>query len=658
MGEILEDIILRFGVMSAKKNTKHQPLKTPPKLDTATAPTVSALDPGSFWERLAPNEQADDVAVRSWRNIVAWGVAVAAFLVPWLVTFNFDTMAFGNVIMGKECILRFSALLWLIFVSVSLAYGYRVTPTRRALPLIALAAVYLAWIPFYKYTSYTVPKSVVIATGAALFFAMTSLDLKGKTLAARATVLGGFLSVIITSVMSLAPSTFLKVSRESRFALTDTFGNENFYALFLLAMIPLTVFVIGSLWARGRRKWAWVCAVFLLATIIQFAFTYSRSGYVGAVAAFIAWLAPFSLRKTIKVGAAFIIVTCVVVGASFALVDRYPLFYMKLVDAPRALQQRMEIWNIGLGVFAENPVLGAGPGSLQVKSLGKKSPELLRRSLGNRLVDAHNDIITVAMETGFGVIFYLLFMGILLYDGSKRRDAFGKLAFAGFVGIFATCLSISSSVQVSTLFFPLLLGAIMSGKDDYIVVSKGAPTQPYAAFGYAGAAICLFLAWWTFADLREAAQFATFEKATQVEGAVVAQLKPQLRNINDVYPPNPARYKHEAWVSLKELDLPRYLEMSRELYQRDPAELSASFNYGYALLLNGSPREAEPLLLDSWKQVGKKNGLLPALLYVAYHELEDDKQAEVFMEKAHSGEEFVQPEVVLAKLRQMKIVKR
>jgi hypothetical protein len=527
------------------------------------------------------------------------------------------------------------------------------------LPLIALAAVYLAWIPFSKYSSYAVPKSVVIAASAVLFFAMASLDQRGKTLAARATAFGGFLSVIITVAMSLAPSSFMSIANKpSRFALVDTFGNGNLYAIFLLAMIPLAVFVIGSLWERGRRAWAGVGSVFLLAALIQLVFTYSRGAYIGAIAAFIAWLTPFSLKKTLKWGAAFLVVACVMVGVIFSMQDRFPYFRDKLVDSPRAVRDRMEIWNIGLGIFAENPVLGAGPGSLQAESLGRKSAELLKITHASRLVDAHNDIITVALETGVGVVFYLLFVGIILFDGSKRRDALGKLAFAGFVGISTVSLSTSASVQASTLFYPLLLGAIIAGKDDYIIVGKGAAIRSRAACGYAGAAISLFLVWWTYADLREAVEYATFERAAQSRGAVTADLKQRLRNISDVYPQNPARYKHEAWISLKEEDLPRYLAMSKEFYERDPAEIPASFHYGYSLLLNGRFRESEPLLIDSWKRTGGGDVLLPALLYVVYSELGDEKQARVFMEKALSNKTFVKPEAVMAKFRQMKIISR
>ncbi len=647
--------------MRGKKTRKQQSSNTPAQPSSDAVREASARRLDSFLKSFPPEEPADKPAVRSWRNAAGWGVAVVAFLVPSLVTFNFETVAFVNVITGKEYLLRLAALSWLILVFVSLICGYRLTPTRKAIPVLGLAAVYLAWIPFAKYVHYTVPKSAVIVTGVILFLAMASLDQRGKILAAIATVLGGFLSVIMTAVMSFVFPSFLKVSLESKFSLLDTFGNQNFYAIFLLAMIPLAVFVVRSFWEGGQRVWAGVGSVFLSAAFIQFVFTYSRGAYIGAVAAVIAWLMPFSIRKTLKLGAGFLIIFSVAVGSIFALKDKYDAslyFYSKLVSAPRAMRQRMEIWNVGLSVLAENPVFGAGPGSLQVKSLGMISEGLLKKTHGYRLVDAHNDILTVALEIGIGAVFYLLLMGIILFDGYKRRDAFGKLAFAGAAGIFATCLFTSASVQASTLFFPLLLGAIIAKKDDYIIVDKGAATRSFTVLGTAGAVISLFLAWWTYADLRETVGYATFEKMAQNEGGPVAALKPGLEIINDVYPPNPARYKYEAWISLKEADRPRYLEMSKELYERDPAEVSASFLYGYALLLNGRPREAEPLLLDSWKRRGDGNNLLPALLHIVYNELGDDKQAGVFMGIARSDATFIKPEVVLAKLRQMKILKR
>ncbi|MBF0291417.1 MAG: O-antigen ligase family protein [Nitrospinae bacterium] len=644
--------------MSAKRNKKQQIPKAPQKHSADVSESSSERGTGPISLNPAPGEQDDDSSVRSWRNAAGWGLAVVAFLVPTFVTFNFDTVAFGNVIMGKEYILRYAALIWLIFISVSFTWGYRMTPARRAYPLIALGAVYLAWIPIAQYPSYVVPKTVVMVTCAVLFFAMASLDQRGKIRLAGATVLGGFLSLIITSAMSLTPSSILNLSLESRFSLTDTFGNQNFYAIFLLAMIPMAVFFVRSFMERGQRALAWASGFFLAVALIQFVFTYSRGAYVGAVVAAIAWLAPFSLRKTLKAGAAFLIIAAIAIGSIFALKEQYPYFYSKLVYTPRAIAQRMEIWNVGVNVFLENPVFGSGPGSLQFKALGKISEDLLKRTHGNKFVDAHNDIITVALETGAGVIFYLLFMGTALYDGYRRKDALGKLAFAGFAGIFATTLFTSATVQASTLIFPLLLGAIIAGKDDYLIVTRGKPVRPIGAFGYAGAAICLFLCWWTYRDMKETVQYATFEKTATIAGVPTSELKSQLKAIEENYPKKPFRYKYEAWISLKETDLPRYLEMSKALYENDPADLTASFNYGYALLLNSRPIEAEPLLLDSWNRVKESNNLLPALLHVVYNELGNEKQAGVYYNLAHSSPVFVKPEVVLAKLRQMKIIKR
>jgi O-antigen ligase len=647
--------------MRGKKTKKQQLSKTPSQPYVDGVQETSAPRPAPFLESPAPAETGDNPAVRSWRGAAGWGVAVIAFLVPSLVTFNTNAFVVGNVIMGKEYLLRFAALFWLIYISVSLIYGFRLRPTRRAFPLIALAALYLAWIPFAKYANYTVPKSVVIVTSAIVFFAMASLDQRGKVLAARATVLGGFVSLILTAAMSLTPSDVLNVSMESKFSLSDTFGNQNFYGIFLLAMIPLAIFVIRSSWKRGHGTWAGVGAVFLAVALIQFVLTYSRGAYIGAIVAVIAWLMPFSIRKTLKFAAVCLIIVSMMGVSIFALKDKYDkylYFYSRLVSAPRAIQQRMEIWNVGLNVFLANPLLGAGPGSLQVEALGKISYDLLKRTHGKKFVDAHNDILTVALETGVGAALYLLFIGTVLFDGFRRRDTLGKLAFAGFAGIFSISFSTSASVQACTLFYPLLLGAIISGKDDYLIVRKDAAIQSTTALGYAGAAVCLFLVWWTYADLKETLEYANFEKVAQAEGVTVDYLKPRLRAISDVYPKEPARYKYEAWISLKETDLPRYLEMSKELYERDPAEITASFSYGYALLLNKRPQEAEPLLLDSWKRTHDSNNLLPALLYVVYNELGDKRQTEYFMDTAHSSPEFVRPEVVLAKLRQMKIVNR
>lgn len=644
--------------MSGSKKKKQQTSKTRPQPEEA----VDGKATGRFSqssEPLIPQEPMETPSVRSWRNASAWGLAVAVFLVPPLVTLNFPGLAFGSAVMGKEYVLRSTALFWLFFVCGSILSGYSFTLTRRAAPLLALAGLYLAWIPFTQYPHYSVPKITVIVTGAILFFALAALDQKGKDRVARALVAGGSLAIILTLVMSLMPSSILKLSVESRFSQTDTFGNQNFYGIFLLAMIPAAYYVFHSFRDDGRRGWAMACAILLAASAIQFVFTYSRAAYIGAVVAVVVWFMPFSLRKTVKVGGAFLIIAAVIVGSIFALKDKYPYFHRKIVDAPRAMSQRAEIWTIGVSVFAQNPLLGVGPGMLQTRSLGQLSDELLKRTHGGRLVDAHNDTITFALETGIGgALLYLLFIGMVLRDGYRRRDLFGKLAFAGFAGLFVDSLSTAASVQMSTLFFPLMLGAFIAQKDDYLVVRKGGSGGLSSAIGMVGAVFAVTLVWWTYSEFKETVNYTTLEKEAATPNVSVDDVKSKLNAIDDVYPPNPARLKQETWISLKKLELARYLELSTEHYRRDPADLVATFNYGYALLLNGRPAEAEPVLLDCWHRGKAANNLLPALLYVVYHELGNAGQADYFMTVTGKDQDYIKPEPVLARLRKMNIIKR
>lgn len=609
--------------------------------------------------KLFPPEPPDTQDTRSWRGLASCGLAVVAFSLPPLVTFNLDDVSFGDAITGKEYLLRFTALFWLIFVSGSLLSGYRITPTRRAIPLLALVALYLAWIPFSRYANYTVPKSTSIFTSATLFFALACLDQKGKTLVAGALVAGGAAAIALTTVMSFTPSAILTVSRESRFSMVDVFGNQNLYAMFLLCLIPMTVFAMLRFRERGMRGWAVSCMVLLALAGVHLLFSYSRGAYIGAAAAVVAWLMPFSLRKTLKYGAVTVIVGVITVTAIFALKERYPYFHRKLTDAPRAMAQRMEIWGVGARGFMENPVLGAGPGVLQVAALNEVSDDFIRRSRSGRLVDAHNDALTVAYETGAGgAAFYLAFMWLLLLEGYRRGDVFGKLAFTGFAGIFVTGLFNSVSVHASVLLFPMLLGAVIAGRDDYLTVRPPSPRRLTTALGAAGAGLCLFLVWWTYADLKELVGYSTLETAARTGNIGVAEVKTRLARIYDVYPQDPAHPKTEAWIALKEQDIPRFLTAAQKFYQLDPASHFANYDYGYALLLSGRTAEAEPYLRMSWRRLKNENNLLPALLSVTYHELGDEAQAAAFAQIARSDPNFVKPEAVLAKFREMKIVKK
>lgn len=348
---------------------------------------------------------------------------IALFLTPSVITF-----APYSVIMGKELLLRFSAVLILPFILKKL--------TLQSIPLILLAVTYTLW-AFFAPSSMT--QALTINACVILFLGITTLSDKDKISIIEAFAFGGGIAVAMTAAMSLH-SSVNPLSLSSQFAMIDTFGNSNLYSIFLMAWIPLAIFV-----AKTRRIYYVIIAV----ALIEFIFTYSRGAYLGAVVALVVW---FGSKIKVKWFISFALISFAII---LAAQDIYPYFRVKLIDTPRAFAERLEIWSIGLKTFRDNPVFGGSPGVIahDVDAL---------RIYGGKLVDAHNDFINIAAETGIaGLLFYLLFVVFVIAKGVARRDTLGRLAFSGFIGIMVISLFTTTVIRSSTMIMPLLLAAII-----------------------------------------------------------------------------------------------------------------------------------------------------------------------------------------------------
>lgn len=249
-----------------------------------------------------------------------------------------------------------------------------------------------------------------------------------------------------------------------RAAWVGTFANPNDLAYTLLVLFPLAVAL--ALDTRGWRRLALLSLAALYAATIFL--TYSRGGLMafGAVLllCFLRWN-----RSWLRVPAAAL--AAVAVAAVVATYwTREQGFSDLLADA--TLQQRLQTIGVGFAMFADNPLLGVGPGC---SVIGWPIYAPAGTATGGWL-HTHNTFIQVLGETGFlGTVIFVLLMGGALWTahglaerwrGEGRREwrEKGRLISALEISIWGFLVSGLAAGLLLTWFPYLVLGYVSAAR--------------------------------------------------------------------------------------------------------------------------------------------------------------------------------------------------
>lgn len=182
------------------------------------------------------------------------------------------------------------------------------------------------------------------------------------------------------------------------------FSNPNDLAYSLVLLFPLALALAFD--TRGWKKLLPLGAAALFAVAI-FA-TYSRGGLLGFGAvlllAFLLWSPPVARLPGLVVGVA---------ALAFAVTtfwDRDEGFADLLADA--TLQQRLDTIRAGIAMFADNPLLGVGPGCSVIGWPEYAPPN----AFSEGWLHSHNTVIQLFSETGLlGAVPFFLLLGIALW---------------------------------------------------------------------------------------------------------------------------------------------------------------------------------------------------------------------------------------------------
>lgn len=239
---------------------------------------------------------------------------------------------------------------------------------------------------------------------------------------------------------------------------SSTFGNPNFYAEYLVLLIPIAVALFLTSRNPLRKTLAGAAVVLFTGNLIL---TYTRGS----------WLAVGGGMALMSVIASawFIWVYLISFGLSILFNPGIAARVISISDiAEGTAAFRIRLWNIAMGIIRDHPLVGVGIGNFYEAFTGYvfKQPEL---SVGWVTYGAHNSYLTVWAETGiFGIVSFIavilvsLKLGIYLTN-VKRGDRYMfwfSLAFLSSITGFALNGLTSNNFHhpQAAVFFWLLLG--------------------------------------------------------------------------------------------------------------------------------------------------------------------------------------------------------
>lgn len=315
-------------------------------------------------------------------------------------------------------------------VGLRLAFGH--TPwqnlkSRQWFPIALLVGIFLFSSLFAPYPDLSHEMVKDLLTAITIFLIAIAI---GDQLKPVHLMLAMASSVAITSALSLFSTSY---SLEGR--ATGLMTDPNYFALLLVTAIPFTLYlVIHSRWLPVKLFWLVLMAFDLMA--LQK--TMSRSGLLVLLMALmaLAWHHREYLRFLTPrhVGMLFALGAVAVVLGGALMPEEYLDRILSLANfsgvenfEDRSLGRRTSYVVVGMHLFAEHPLLGAGPGHFPVYysqsgfatafSEGMSDPEIFRR--------AHNTYLELLAETGITgfIAFAALALGGLVNFFRARQQA-------------------------------------------------------------------------------------------------------------------------------------------------------------------------------------------------------------------------------------------
>lgn len=310
-----------------------------------------------------------------------------------------------------------------------------------------------------------------------------------------------------------------------------SFGNTNYFAAYLIGLLPLGIMSFFCLFDRRKsireNKTAVIYGVMALLGFIPLLFTQTTSAFFGLFVTGVFLVIPtivcassFSKKTKIILLSAeafiFLILPMILWLLLPDLVGTlFPRVIKKLSAPEFAIRDRLNGWTPALQLFVRHPITGAGLGTIYPASFKYMSKYFYIYSDSNSFKHAHNEFIELLGEGGIIALLLFLFLCLFIIVNMIRiyfRKDLSKVIRYSALGIAAgicsilgqQCFDLSLRMSVTMAAFFWLIGAgfflmqkcpASNGKLLFLWQKKIAVPN----FIIAAAALILFLIGWRLA---------------------------------------------------------------------------------------------------------------------------------------------------------------
>ncbi len=265
-------------------------------------------------------------------------------------------------------------------------------------------------------------------------------------------------------------------------------GNQNFYAMFLIGVLPVGV----AIWKSAQNKFTKpYLIVSLLAILFALILSGSRGGVLGLGTALATVLLVTLARKygrtyLYALGGVAIVVTALYF--SFFAGTRSDNTSAGSQNATYTVQSRYSLWNNTFEVIKQNPVLGVGTGTLFI-AYSKLDSSVYGGE--ERFDDAHNIFLNIAATVGLPALIVFLALLIVSVILAWRETEFQKESaiwiLAGLFGVLA-----ASQFNPVSVAIWLLLGLILAMASSNATITRDIPKFVKAAGIIIGVVLIVF----------------------------------------------------------------------------------------------------------------------------------------------------------------------
>ena len=233
-----------------------------------------------------------------------------------------------------------------------------------------------------------------------------------------------------------------------------TFDNPLILAVYLIIVLPVSIYSLFELKEKKQRVIAAVCVLLIFGGI---AATYSRGAYLAVIVMLVVMM---FLGKKQAAG-----IAALFAGILLMLPQSVYQRLFAILDLDVSTVTRLAIWGGCLNIFIEHPILGVGAGTENVTTL-------LQTRFGINQPHAHSLYFELLVEGGLvSILFFAIVLGLLVYDiffllrSGKRWYKMGIAYLSSLMGFLVfSVFEFSLQTPKELQFFMLYLGLVEASK--------------------------------------------------------------------------------------------------------------------------------------------------------------------------------------------------